>query len=520
MPIEQNNNISLKKADSLDSRLSTVTSVVNLPDPTVLSNFLYVGAKAYVSGLDSYYKVVNILGILTWVPVDTVSLVRGSLTILSTDTVLNLSNVTPAIETCYAVDITISGTPVSATISSISNFPGENKHISFYVEAGKKIKFIHNDYDVATTDQIVIEHGFSTDVIGRSIGNDSMTFRKHGVAICQVSAVQFTKASQWAQNLLAGAVDNNLTSISTTKALSANQGRVLDGKIAGKENTFIKGNRITLSGTTLKVDPATWVRLANPSPGRDLSNPGVTMGWLITLVTTITKDTYHYVYADNGIYDQGTWMLPAGSDGTTASSWVLIGGNPAPLIGVVEYDFVTNDSGLLGSQLIGDQYFTPVDITTAYGDTSIISLIFDTDGLADKKVSFGFSKSGTYTVEANLTLVAESGLTTSRQDILDNISKLSLLIYKTNGVKSSFDPSSGGIVSSIESLTYRDSTSYGATDNAYVDVRLKTTFVLPQSLAINSAFTISLDSPQDLMDWTDIKVRGTYYNKLKITKHK
>jgi len=240
------NNFDPRKATHIDERLSSVNAVTDLSDPTDPTNFLYEGAMVFVITENADYRVENVFGILTWVIQENASLVMGTLNILSSTTVLDMSLVTPAIGSCYAVEIIIISAGNSANIQSITNFPIDDKQITFYVENGKQVTFNHVDYDAATTDQIVLEDGFPMTLTGRTVGDESLTLKKHGVCVCQWDATQFMKASEWAQNLLSIAIYDDLDSTSTTEALSANQGRVLNEKINAKQDQLIEGTKIEI----------------------------------------------------------------------------------------------------------------------------------------------------------------------------------------------------------------------------------------------------------------------------------
>ena len=132
MSVEIYNNFSPKIAQHIDSRFQTVTSVGALPDPTVAANFIYEGAIAYVSGtVNIFYKCVDNGVSLEWQPFLDDDLVIGDINITPATSVLDLSLVSPAIASCYAVRINIVG-GTSATIQSITNMPGNDTPITFY----------------------------------------------------------------------------------------------------------------------------------------------------------------------------------------------------------------------------------------------------------------------------------------------------------------------------------------------------------------------------------------------------
>jgi hypothetical protein len=246
MSVNLIDNFNPKIAKHLDQRLNPVDTFADLLDPTVAANFLYEGAHAYVKDVKKFYKVDDNGSALEWVLVDPEDLVIGTINITSSTFILDMSLVTPDIADCYAVQVNIVGSGTSATIQAITNFPTGDKLITFYIQSGKTVTFKHFDYDVATSDQIVLENGFDITVTGRDIGNESVTFKKHGVAVCQWDATQFMKASEWAQNLLSVTIYDGLDSTSTIMALSANQGKVLSDALDLKQDILFAGEKVEL----------------------------------------------------------------------------------------------------------------------------------------------------------------------------------------------------------------------------------------------------------------------------------
>lgn len=513
-------NLDLKKSDHLDRRLRTVTTFTDLSDPTVVGNFLYVGASAYVEDEDEFYKVNSSY---VWTTTSASALNIGIITIASGHSEIDLQFVIPAIEECSSVLVkmgTASNPATSLNIQSITNFPNVDREITFYTEANKEITFNHKDYDAATSDQIVMENGFNFTLSGRSIGNESISFKKQGPVVCQWDAVQFMKSTDWAQNLLSIAVVNSLESTSGTTALSANQGRVLKGLIDEKQENFSVGNRLTLTSNNLEVTPASWTRINDPVHSIDLTTFAKFQQWLILLLGSKDNSRYYYVQANNISGNHGIWLLPAGADPSNFGSWNSIG-EPQTTQGLVEYKISPETSGTLGSQLIGGRYYLSAAMPSGYGDVSTVMLSTNSDGDSTNKVSFGFIHSGTYTVELNnLQLIAPGTPTTaaSTQDVLDNIGKLSLVMNKTDGVQSASSPANTGVVVASKSAPYKSAVGYGATDFAYVEISIKATFVIPE-LGNDDGYTFSLGTTVSSMDWSDIWI-GADMGKLKIIKHK
>jgi hypothetical protein len=347
MSTEINSNFSPKIGRHIDERLSAVTNFVSLPNPNVATNFLYIGALRYVINENAYYRVEDDgLGNLIWVKFDYSpnNLVLGALNITNSTSILDLSLVNN-LQDCYGIVVNIINGN-SATITSIVNFPSSDKLITFYVTDGQQLTFKHFDFDVAGAGQVVLENGFDLTIRGRSIGNESLTLIKHNLAICQWDAVQFVKQSEWLQNLLAIAVEDNLTSTSTTTALSANQGRILKDMVDLKQDQLIAGPGITIvpgiNNATISSFGAGFIQMTltgsnlasfnaqlttNPELGSMKSNLA-TLSAIPGFPSEGISGSFRYFdfnFGDSSnVFYKGSWVIPPGLDPTVSNNWVMI----------------------------------------------------------------------------------------------------------------------------------------------------------------------------------------------------
>jgi hypothetical protein len=434
MATEIYNNLHPKIAKHIDERLRTVDTVAALPDPTVAENFLYEGALAYVGGsIDEYYKCV-LNGTLEWQLFKPADLVEGTINIIPGTTVLDLSLTSPAIDKCYAVRIGIVG-GTSATIQSITNFPTDGQQITFYTTSGKQITFKHTDYAAASTNQIVLEVGFDMTLKGRLVGDDSLTLKKHGVAICQWDATQFTSASEWAQNLLSIAVVDNLTTTSATTALSANQGVILDNKINTKQQVLSAGDKIQLTpgglSTTIDALVRNWDKFI------PTSSPSSVVDTLTFLTGTNIPVSSNNQYVDLRLLpsqaggDRGLWLLPPKKNGTLPGSWVMIDA-PSSAVKHASYSYVDDTSP--STKLVSNFYYPRLNTLSLKGDD--LGLTFNTDGPTDEKVSFALNSKGLYVITVDLVIELTS-IAAARY--------FQGTLFVSNGVTTAASPISGGI---------------------------------------------------------------------------
>ena len=331
--------LGLNKASRLDNRLEPVATFGNLLDPNLADNFLFEGTEVYVIDEKAfYYREETVTpGVYAWVLSSTPDLVIGNINILATTSTLDMSAVVPAIAECYAVNINIVGGGSSATIQSITNFPGSDKLLTFHVTAGQQVSFVHNNYSVATTDQVVLELGFDMTLNGRTIGSETLTLKKHDVALCQWDATQFMNASEWAQNLLSMTVIDDLLSTDGTVSLSANQGRILNNLIATKQDVLTFGNFLSLTGSTLDV-------VAPPM----LLTPGGSIPLLANRQTYLTTNSfvsaaYNFVSFNETIL----YGLSVGEDSTNLANWKLLVGEA--VVTGVDHTSLTSGTGAPGT---------------------------------------------------------------------------------------------------------------------------------------------------------------------------
>jgi hypothetical protein len=353
MASEIYDNLSLKKADHLDARLAPVATAAALPAPT--STFLYEGATIYVKGEKENYRLErDSNNVLVWVKGSTKTrgnspvLDRGVINIAPTTTILDLSLVAPPIASCESVTINISGSGTTASINSITNFP-DGAELIFYAEVGKSIKFVHTDFISATANKIVLEHGYDLEIVGRSNANDALILERsynkatntYSDVLIQRGATQFVNSTEWQQTVIQVAVEDNLTSNATNRALSANQGNILNTTKQSKL-TSVTPDRLTITDTSTTSSSIAIL---------PYNKNYISIAWNSTLVTqayasgirsvltglSITDITQQdrYTIANLGTQDFnfnngqaavnfGTWMLPAGLSKNTSSNWFPI----------------------------------------------------------------------------------------------------------------------------------------------------------------------------------------------------
>jgi len=345
MPTSIYNNFNLQKQAPLDAKLTPVANVAALLDPNVASNFLFDGATIYVKSEKVNYRVEvdpSNSSNLIWVKQGTAAFVQGTITITSTTTNLDLSLVSPAISLCNSVLVKFTSGATTANISTITNFPA-GVVLPFFTETGKQVVFKHTEYDVANTGRIVLEDGFDMTIRGRAVGNEQLILKKDDTAIVQYGAVQFLKKSEWAQSLLSIAVADNLTTNSSTLALSAGQGKILQDT---KQKNLSVTSRLALSAAGLldvapypfvpinviwTADRALAVNTNGISQIATWIAGGLLSAGIISGTSLSNTDTLNNRYVDmrpgtNNTYaiDFGLWMIPAGLNSTVAANWLCI----------------------------------------------------------------------------------------------------------------------------------------------------------------------------------------------------
>jgi hypothetical protein len=498
MASEIYNNFDVKKASHIDNRLITVSSYANLPNSSSTVNpFLYIGALVYVEDTNEYYRLDSSL---VWQKLLANSGSQGILKVRGDQSIsiLDLANVQPSIANCDSVLVEIqNGT--SLDIHKIKNFPS-GKFITFYTQNGKDITFIHKDYTAGPSDgQIVIEDGFDFILTGRLIGDENITFVRNSDVIVQQGATQFSKSTDFLQNLLSIDLEDNLTTQSSVKALTANQGVVLKGLIDNKEPTFTKGNGLTYDSNSnnLAVDPWDWVRLTPPTASNDFSTESLFQSWLTNLSSNASSNSYRYVVANNTVINYGIWLIPPSVDPTIYGNWIMLS-SPDPLTSHVQYSFSVDSS----PSLIGNYYHPSIDVNSVIGD-EISGFNFSTSGNVN---SFAFDQFGLYEIKACVSLIAVN------QTAYDEISKADLCMWSTNGLQVNSDPIGSGTKAFSNSYSLVNMATQGTkTVTANISITMEI------NGGGNSGFAFSIaKSDGTAMTWTDISVNNN--STLTITK--
>ena len=388
MATEIYDNLDPKKSGQLDARLTTVANVAALPDLTVAANFLYEGATIYVTAEKADYQAqftVLSPAQIVWVSLAAVELVQGAVNIVPTTNNLDLSLVTPAIATCESVVVTVVG-GTSATINSITNWPA-GQRITFNSAIGQEITYTHTDYDASGVGDIVSEDGQSITIIGRTVGNDSLTLELNGgVTLVQWDATQFLKLSEVQQGLLNIIVEDSLTSQSTSTALSANQGYILNGLIDDKQATLVAGDHIAIStGNVISALPWDWLK--DDQTGQTLDT-GLD-GYIVSAYGSTAVSNYRYVKQD-----QTQYILPAKLNPSTLSNWIQIS-DGVLRTQIARYNIFfespnTNLSGVTGN------FHPAIDINSGVGD--VIPVTWGGDA-GNYKYSIAFAELGLYKIE-------------------------------------------------------------------------------------------------------------------------
>jgi hypothetical protein len=392
-------NFNPKIKQIFDARLVPVSTYSALPDPNLASNFIPEGGVIFVKDVQLNYQAQIITGVtLGWVNiggvVDVVK-VTGAINITPTSTVLDCSLVVPAIATCHSVVVTIVGGTTSS-ISSITNLP-VGELITFYTNTGSILTFVHNDYDVATANSIVVEDGFDVSINGRTVANESITFKNHGTVICQWDAVQFVKKADLVTTFLQRiGVINSLSSTSTVLALSAYQGNILNGLINTKQNILTAGSHTTISSGSTPIIASTrwlWVKYSG------LSTSPTNVGTYLTSISISLADRDKYFWVDLRDFDKGAWLLPPGNDPTVFGNWFNI---DKPINNATFARYSIASDAILNPVALN---YNPRFITNTYtGDD--LSLSWNSDGPANEKVCFTLPE-GAYRIRVKLNVVSD-----------------------------------------------------------------------------------------------------------------
>jgi hypothetical protein len=394
MPSEIYNNIQLNKPAPLDARLIPVNTKVDLPSAT--SPFLYEGAKIYVLTEKAEYRLEkNSSNVLVWVKQLDEGLTQGIINIVSTAAQIDLVNTTPAIATCDSVVIKISGSATTATIYKILNMPA-NKDIKFYVETGKSVVFKHADWTSASDGAIVLEDGKDMEIFGRTIGNEMLWLEKNGTALVQRGATQFVSSNEWSQVIIEIGIDDNLTSFSTNRALSANQGRVLNDAKQDKF-TVSPAERLNFNATTkvLSFLPYETEAISLAWSYAQIAAASANVTTFLTSLKTaynVTEITQKNRYIDmtptassgTKALNFGSWLIPAGMSLSVANNWVRL----SPPVGILQVQFPLVPRTLGGAATTGLRSVS--FYTNGLGSLKNF-LTFDTINGSNQATSFKFT---------------------------------------------------------------------------------------------------------------------------------
>jgi len=241
------------------------------------------------------------------------------------------------------------------------------------------------------------------------VGNESLTVKRHGASIAQWGATQFINKGDLSQSLLNGlAVENSLTSNSTTKSLSAFQGKILKDLVDTKQDKIVAGDHISIAvdGKTVSSLPWVW---EDVTPSFNKSDVALTK--LPTILTTPSKS---FRLVDMRNLDEGYWMIQPNLDPTVYANWInldravsatktarfTVAPDPSPALVINHY----NPKVLINS-----------GIGTGVGTT------FNSDGATNEKMAFSLLE-GKYNIKFKLQVTSTK------------LNDLVLSMFVTNGV--------------------------------------------------------------------------------------
>lgn len=397
MASEIYNSLDLQKASNLDARLITVGTASSLPDLTDASLFLYEGASIYVTDEAANYQAQYTIAsptVLQWIKLEGSSPSIGLVNVLPTTTNLDLSLVSPAVNTCDKVVVNVVGGS-AAFISSITNWPAGLK-LTFYSSVSQAITYQHTDYDVAGLGDMVIEDGQNMTITGRIIGNESLTLEQQGVTFVQYDATQFIKTSELAQGLLNIAVTDNLTTTSTSSALSANQGVVLNGLISTKQDAITAGEHLSFSGSTLNAEPWNWTVTAVAS-STDENN------YLTTTWGSTTQKYYRLVSFTN---TNNKYMLPVDLNPSITANWIQIESGAGTQL---HSTYRTSDAVVPQSDIIAGFWHPRFELSSTVGNPVGLEWVI---GGGSLNFGFAFKSVGLYKVKIKLNMLDDGSVPT------------------------------------------------------------------------------------------------------------
>ena len=392
MATEIYDDIDLHKKAMLDSRLESVATVALLPSLTATPSWIPEGAVVYVAGtIKANYQAQddpNNTGNLIWVRITDNGTVQGVINILPSTTTVDLSLVSPAVATCNTILVNIVG-GVAANITSITNWPVGEK-LTFYSTSGQAVTYQHTDYDLAGANDIVIEDGANFVLSGRAIGDESLTLEQNNNTLVQWDATQFIKRSELLQNLLNIAIVDDLNSVLSSSALSANQGRVLRLLIEGKQDTLTAGDHIDITNNTITAEKWEWSIDDQTANALIVSIPN----YLTTNYTTLTQ-RYRLTKFRNG----EVWFLPVGLDPTTLANWHQLNNATPDNILVRRYP-IFNEIPALDLNATTGNFYPKAIINAGSGDT--ITHGWGGPFGSANKYSLNLSREGLYKVKIKL----------------------------------------------------------------------------------------------------------------------
>jgi len=412
MPTEIYDNINLNKPAPLDARLIPVNTRLDLPAAS--SNFLFEGAQIYVTTEKAEYRLEkNTSNVFVWVKQSSggEGLTQGIITILPTTTQIDLTNVSPAIATCDSVVIQISGSATTANIYKIANLP-VGQDMRFYVASGKDIVFKHTDLTTASDGALVLEDGRDIQIYGRAVGNEMLWLERNGTALVQRGATQFVGSNEWAQVIIEVGIDDNLLSVNTNRALSANQGKVLN---ESKQDKFSlsPAERLNYNATTKTLSflpyeteaiGLTWTTVQITAASSNVSTFLTSLNSAYNVALTSQKNRYIDMTPNavpNKALNFGIWFIPAGMSLGVAANWMRL----SPPENILQTQFLLLTGSISSSSTTA--YRSINFSTTGIGNLKNF-LTFDTLNGSAEAASFKFTNpegaDSVYEIEYNITL--------------------------------------------------------------------------------------------------------------------
>jgi hypothetical protein len=421
MPTEIYDNIKLNKPAPLDARLVPVNTRLDLPAAT--SSFLFEGAQIYVTTEKAEYRLEkNTSNVFVWVKQSSggEGLTQGIITILPTTTQIDLTNVSPAIATCDSVVIQISGSATTANIYKIANLP-VGQDMRFYVASGKDIVFKHTDLTTASDGALVLEDGRDIQIYGRAVGNEMLWLERNGTALVQRGATQFVGSNEWAQVIIEVGIDDNLLSVNTNRALSANQGKVLNEtkqdkfSLSPAERLNYNATTKTLSFLPYETEAIglNWTTVQITAASSNVSTFLTSLNSAYTVALTSQKNRYIDMTPNavpNKALNFGIWFIPAGMSLGVAANWMRL----SPPEGILQVQFPLALGDISSPSTVE---YRSINFSTAGVGNLKNFLTFDTIGGSGSAYSFKFTNTegadSIYEIEYNIILKNNSTVQTN-----------------------------------------------------------------------------------------------------------